>query len=417
MSTITLKLVSIKEPVTLPSTIFYQDEMDPEEQKTSWCWSCFKTPLQKVGELLRNAFYLPLYNKNISPTAQLDQKLAQKIVLALKSSEVLSSIELEAVRRSFSVRDMDIHLKGSIFRTFTIRLFESKMPIQEKTLRIILFSFNGNTEVQGKMEPRRWNPLTIKALSESSLSVLRALRSAGVRVDSLFTTSLGNVTLDGLKTLSSKEFEIIPPTLIVNRGLTSVQKVANQLYAFPLNYILFGAAKLCGWNANPEQELLHFLKKEAQTSNRPQRKIILIETFKDFYFSEQGRLQPNAHKKIATSGAKVFRANFYPFPFHARSHHALSLDHLITNSVTKILANTIPLNLKSDEPMSSVIARNIFFDGDQANHTCFYVCGNDATLDIGTAREAVPLLSAFIKEGQKMARHNLRNDLIAQNAS
>lgn len=413
-----LKPVAAKEQAALPSAISYQDKVDPVEQKTSWCWNLFKAPLQKVGEILRNAFYLPLYNKNVDPDFVLNQKLSEKIARVLKSSEAICSTELDVIRRFFSVRDVPIQLEGPTPRVFTVRLFESKMPIQGKQLRIILFSFNGNIEHRGATGPQRWNPLTIKELSESPLSVLRALKSAGIRVDSLVATSLGNVTLDGLKYLSSEEdLAIIPQTLILNRGLTSVQKVANKLYSFPLNYILTMAAKLCGWDANPEQELFNFLEKEAQTSNRRERKIILIEALKDFYFSEHGRLHPDTHEKVSQFGAKIFRASFYPFPFHIRAHHALSLDLLVNNSVTEILANTIPLTLKSDEQMSSVIARNVFLDGNEEHHTCFYVCGNDATLDIGTTREAMPLLSAFIKEGQKMAQHASDDDLTAQNVS
>src|SRR5262249_31782670 len=153
------------------------------------------------------------------------------------------------------IRDIDVQIEGPIVRIFTVRLFESRMPIEGKKLRVILFSFNGNAERDGDVHShqRTWNPLRIEEISRSPLDVLQALRASEIRIDSLVTTSLGNIALDGLKYFPSKLSapDILPPTLIINRGLTSVKKVANQLYPFPLNYILYGAARLCGWNANP----------------------------------------------------------------------------------------------------------------------------------------------------------------------
>ncbi len=350
--------------------------------------------LQSLGIILRNAFFLPLYNKKIDPDFELNQTLAKKITQ-----------DFTRLQPHFHMWDVAVHLEGAVKRIFIVRIFESHQPIHGKKLQIVLFSFNGNQEGTAK----RWEPLTMQELSGSALSVMQAFKAKGIQFDSMVTTSLGNVALEGLKYVAP---DTIPPTLIINRGLTSVKKVANQLYSFPLNYLLYGAAKWSGWNADPEQELLNFLQKNSQTSASPQRNIMIIEVLKDFYFSEKGGFQHDLHHKIAQWRASVFRACFYPFPFHTRAHHAASTALLVNNAVTKVHANTMSITMENEETVASAIAKNIFFKGDKEFHTCFYICGNDATLDIGTAREAMPLLSAFVAEGQKMEQKAVEEEVI-----
>ena len=132
---------------------------------------------------------------------------------------------------------------------------------------------------------------------------------------------------------------------------------------------------------------------------------MIIEAQEDFYFSKMGSLNANYHKELEKLGAKVFRATYYPFPFHARSHHAISLDHLVNNELIKLLANSAKIPVITGEKVSSLIAKNVFLAEKEDFHTCFYVCGNDATLDIGTVRDALPLLTAFVEEGKKMQTH------------
>jgi hypothetical protein len=199
----------------------------------------------------------------------------------------------------------------------------------------------------------------------------------------------------------------------MNRGFTSTKKVSFQLFSFPLNYLLYGAALLTGWNADPEKELISFLTRERQSSQPFQeRKVIILEARRDFYFSEQGRFDLDTHTKIAALGHKVFRGNFFPFPFHERAHHALSLDHLVNNSVTDTLADSA-ITLSREEKVSSAIARDVLLSGDGEYHTCFYICGNDGTLDIGTVRDAIPLLSAYIKEAQMRTVANDHRETLA----
>ena len=310
------------------------------------------------------------------------------------------SKELDPIRQFFSFRDIPVQIQGATMtRIFMIRLVESKEPIRGKNLRVILFVFNGNMELEERREPRRWEPLTIEELSRYPLCVLEAVENCGVRVDSLVTTSLGNVVLEGLKNKTATEPHTIPPILVINRGLTSVKKVADQLYSCPESCLLHAAAKCSGWDANPEQELLNFLKNE---KNPPLegRKVVIIETHEDFYFKEKGRLDRDMHEEIERMHIPVSRVSLYPFPghsIHSRSHHALPLSMLTCNSETQVAINTASLSFEGDLKMSSVLARDIFLKGDQEWHTCFYIGGSDATLPIGTLREVVPLFIRFYR--------------------
>jgi len=189
------------EAGVFPSTISYAGMANSRPQKSSGCWDFFKSPLEAIGQILRNTFYLPLYKKKIDPELELDQRLAGKVSYILQHPQALCSRELRVIQRCFSIRDIDVQIEGPIVRTFTVRLFESRIPVGEKKLRVILFSFNGNTEHERDLHSRAraWNPLKIEEISSSPLSVLQAFQASGVRVDSLVTTSLGNVALDGLK--------------------------------------------------------------------------------------------------------------------------------------------------------------------------------------------------------------------------
>lgn len=357
-----------------------------------------------LNQLIRNEFFLPLYKKDVASCLKADQKVAEARMQVFKDLSILCGPQLKVVREFFSVRDVKVHIEGTTFRTFTVRLFESKQPLNEKKLRIILFSFNTNFDATKKGgDERRWNPLTVKELSDGPLSVLRAIGEAGIRVDSVVTMSLGNMLFARATDLvKARRTEVIPRVIMINRGMTSVQKIANQLYSRPLNDILYFIAKFGGWDADPEKELLSFLAKDKEKK----REVVVIEAQKDYYFSEKGAFGPDFHQKIISAGAKVFRASFFPCPFQIRSHHALSLEHFEKNEMTEVLADTFPLSLGQEEKVTSMLAREFFYKGDEEFHTCFYVAGNDATLDTGGIRDIIPLAYEFILEGQKLEALN-----------
>lgn len=358
----------------------------------------FQNILEGLGRKLRDWFYLPL-NKKVDQERQLNQRLAERISDVLKNQGFFSK-KIESIKEYFNIKDVEVSLEDPyLVKTFKVRVFESKKTVRDKNLRIILFTFNGNTQsnVEKKSSERSWDPLSIEELSQTPLRVMQAFQKAGVCIDSLMTHSLGNVALDSMENISS---ESIPKTLVINRGFTSTKKVGNQICPFPLNYILYGMARLCGWTTDPESGLLKFLAKDDGSF---QRKIVIIEALKDFYLSEKGALDPFYHDKISKFGASVFRAKYWPYPFHSRSHHALSLNHLVNNSQTQVLANSPFFTVKENEKMSTSVARNIFLNDQDDCHTCFCIGGADSTIEVGTVREVIPLLSAFINFENKGA--------------
>ncbi len=387
-----------------PPVISFADGAGVRPGPVAWPWSMSAAFLQMIGLTLRNNFYLPLMKQSVDQESATNQKLAGQVTAVLSNPGVSCSKKLETIRRCFSMRDIDVRLEGSVVRIFTVRLFESNMPIAGKKLRVILFCFNGNRELTAEGHPRLWDPLRIDEVSTSPLSVLRAFQASGLRVDSVITNSLGNLIFDGLKYLPPgvNAAEIMPQTLVINRGFTSVKKVGDRLFPFPLNCVLYNAAKLTGWDADAEEGLLNFCNRISEEAGPTSHQVVIIKALEDYYFSGKGALDSDTPKKIDRLGFPTFFAEFWPYPFHSRSHHAITLNHLKNNSETGVHINTDEhFRLDEGEKMSTAIARNIFFRGEAQWHTSYCTGGSDATLDIGTVREVMPLLSAFVHEGNR----------------
>jgi hypothetical protein len=398
----------------IPSDILYRDRENQVQNRQDNCkgyWSYFTqrfwTPVKDLGVSLRNNFYLPWYKDKLEDHLKINERLAEKTVCELTNASnsvpgKFVSEEIALFQTYFSIRDVKVRVEGDISLIFTVRLFESKKPVNGKKLQLILFSYNGNHEEELGKE-RRWEPITLDELSKGPLLVLKAFQNNGIKVDSLITTSLGNVVYDSFNNASARSLgKVIPTTLVLNRGFTSTKKVANQLFSFPLNYLLYGAAKLTGWDANPEQGLLTFLKDNGQGKEKTPYQVVVIESRNDFYFSGSGSFASDYHNKLLATGARVFRASFYTHLFHPRSHHAIPLEYLTNNVATKIFANSSELSFTDGENVSSMLAKNIFLSGDQKVHTCFFIAGNDVTLHVSTVRDVFGLLKEFVREGQKM---------------
>ena len=351
------------QPIRFPSFIENNPQVCyPALSGLNWLLAIF---LQRLGRFLRNSFYLPLYAKQISPMEVSAQKIAKEACEKLPEED----------RRCFEVKIKD----GDTTRTFPLRVFER--PLGDKTVRIVVFSLNDNREETNGSE-RKWNPATIQELSRAPLDVLQAIQQEdGVHVDSLMTVSLGNVMWEGAQ---EEDKLFIPPTIIVNRGFTSVKKIASQLYPFPLNYLLYALARLTGWNADPEQKLPVFCK---------DKKVIILETPYDYYFSGKGAFAPDFHVRLWQHAASVFRGSFCPFPFHPRAHHAVSLKELAWNCEAKVALDTLDFTSKSGS-VAATLANKVFLPEGEDVHTCFIVCGSTTTLDIGAILEAQPLLEA-----------------------
>jgi hypothetical protein len=393
-NTMSVSVTEVSNVETIPDYIEFEDK-GPVEQKVSWCWSLVLYPLQVIGAILRNALFLPLYTEKTRQANRHELDLAKDFAEKVMDAAVPfhSTKKIDAIRDHFSIRDVNVSIiQEGIKRTFTVRLFESKTAILGKKIQFILFSFYGNEEeVSGKA--RRWEPLSMKELSTAPLDVLRALKANGVDVDALLTHSLGNVVYEGLQYLSKEDEAVIPKTLISNRGLASIWKVACQLFAFPISWILYGLAKISGWNADPERGLMNFLRK----SNETLREVVIIEAIEDYFYAGPGAFDSNVHRDIRDLNIPVFRGKFFAGEIHPRAHHAISLSKLTNNSVAEIVATDV-LNLEKEQKVSAALAQKIFAEkGDY--YTCYYVSGNGANIDVGTWA-VCQLLGALIKESQ-----------------
>lgn len=382
---------------SIPDSIRFVD-YTPVEQKAGWFWSVVSYPIQQIGLILRNALYLPYYSQANRAEDKDELDLATEFASKVKdaAAPLHSNKKIDAIRDNFSIRDVSVTIEqGPQLRKFTVRLFESKTEILGKTILFILFSFYGHEEATlGTI--KRWDPLTIRELSRAPLDILRALKSQDIEVDVLITQSLGNVTYDAINELSKEDQKIIPRKLVINRGLASVLKVALKLYVFPLSLILYRLARLSGWNADPEQDLVDFLEKNPQSINGTKREVVIIEAKNDHFFSGPGGLGHDLHEKLAKSGISTFRGGFCPSVYHSRARHAASISKLTRNSVTTIAVDDL-LNLQKEEKLSTALARYILStEGDRC--TCFYVGGNRVTLDVGTFNDISPLLIALINE-------------------
>jgi hypothetical protein len=383
---------------TLPKNYRFVDKT-PLEQKNSWCWSIVLYPLQIIGAVLRNALYLPLYSEKTRQANRLELALAKEFADKVKNyaDPVHSTRKIDVIREHFSIRDVGVSIiQGDIKRTFTVRLFKSKTAIHGKTIQFILFTFYDNKEeISGK--EHRWEPLSMKELSKAPLDVLRALKAFGVKVDALAAQSLGNVAYEGLQYLSKEDEAVIPKTLISNRGLTSIWKVAGQLFSFPLRWILYVAAKISSWNADPERRLMDFLRESRRCSDGSLREVVIIEAIKDHFYEGLAGFDPYLHQDIKNLGIPVFRGKFFPGTVHPRAHHAIPLPKLTNNSVTEILAKEV-LNLEKEQKVTVALARKIFAEKGNC-YTCFYVGGNSANLDVGT-QDVCLFLGSLIKESK-----------------
>jgi hypothetical protein len=258
-----------------------------------------------------------------------------------------------------------------------------------------LFSFNDNQQKKKTSSFReRWEPLSIDELSRAPAYVMRALYNTDNPLDSLFFSSLGSLALSGIEQIADESggTPVIPRVMVLDRVMTTTAKVANKLYSFPVNYILYGIARLLQWDTNPEKALLSIAEKHNQTL----KQVVIIQAKADYYFSGVAAFANNIHTNINKFGIQVFQGQFWPVNcLHPRAHHAVSLSLVEQNSETAVISNTRSFfQIQEEENLASAIARNILqkTDRDSQTHRCFLVGGSIATLDIMTV-EAEKLLA------------------------
>ena len=194
--------------------------------------------------------------------------------------------------------------------------------------------------------------------------------------------------------------QIMPKTLIFNRGLTSIQKASNQLYPFPISFLLYQSVYFLGLDANPERELTHFFQRlQSHGSSLENRKVVIIEARNDRYFSGAGKLDPSFYSTLSQTGVDIKNGTFFVPIVAEAAHHALRLDWILNNhEAGSVTANFLPM--RTNESLAEGLVNGIFRENsDDKFHTCFIFGGNKDSLDSITYMQAAPLLSAFIKDG------------------
>ncbi len=392
---------------TVPSALYFdntpialcqndQDVIGPGSALLMTVRKVVRSVRRIISVFLRDNFLFPLNRPDLNKACNLLHSEASEFVSRLTiASDNGRDDELKTVRKYFSISDSKIYVDSdNVSFVFNTRIVESKKPINGKSLRFVLFSFYGHKQITNNKETD-WKPLNVQDQALGPLLVMRALKKNGVKLDSIITNSMGNIIISEFDSLSIEDKDLIPGTLIINRGLTSIKKAIIKLYTFPMRQILDCAVRISGWAADPETALINFLNDSAHHSPLKSRKIILIEALRDHYFSNEGGFDPNFHRQLEATGAKVFRGQFYPACLNERAHHAAPLDYLTNNFVSKIYGKEA-MKIEDYESVSDSIARNIFLEGTAESHTNLYVGGNLETLDMAT-RGIYPLLASAAK--------------------
>lgn len=374
--------------------------------------------IQALKRYFRDKFYLPLNSQptedskstedanSTEDTLSNDERFYRDSALYAKQFTAMLAGKnpdldgtfpfLEEVRDSFTVRDIPVEIcHGNTSTTFETRIIESKHEIEGKRLRLILFSFaNHQTKTPNSLTP--WDPMHTDELSGAVLDVLKSYQQH-VRVDSMMCFSLGSVAYDGLKHVSHEQSGFIPKTLILNRGLSSIEKVAQQLYP-RLWSVLYKVVCYLGLDANPERELLDFFQRmQKQGAPLDNRKVVTIEARNDRYFSGAGKFDENFHSDLEETGVSSYRGNFFMPMIAEASHHAIRLDWIVNNHEAGTeTTNFLPF--PKNQTLATCLANTILKDTEEDGfHNSLFVAGSKDDLNSLTYLQAAPLLQAYIK--------------------
>ena len=379
----------------IPDSIEVEGEhLETAIKAATFSFSAFRS----FATILRDTFYLP--GKGVPPGSY----LANSGDYAIEFTNMLRGTNphldptfphLPQIIEQFTVRDIPVKVKlkegECIFKT---RVIESKETIEGKKLRLIVFTFYGN--VDGKGNP--WDPVTTDELSSASLEVLKAF-SQNVKMHSMMTFSMGNFIFDGLKNLSDDDHDLIPCTLILNRPLASISKVAPNATWFPQSYLAYQAAYYLGLDADPEREMLKFFERIQSNDMQSMegRKVAIIEAVHDKYFSGCGALDTNYRESLEQTGVEAYQGAFMVPLVSPDAHHAIRMDLLINNKNTGTTTTNF-LPIKDNESLPSALVKNLLTETDENDyHNVFIAGGNKDTVDSVTYLQAAPLLSAFVQ--------------------
>jgi hypothetical protein len=238
---------------------------------------------------------------------------------------------------------------------------------QTKNLRLIQLSLFDIDHKEGD-KFSVWKPPTFNSVSQVVFALMDELRNQGYSIDSMMCHSMGSASLDDLDQHHPTK---VPNTLILDRALPSVWKVGGQLLNPVSYYIIYALAYFSKWTGDPEESLMRFFTKmkndPEHSKSLADRKVVIIETTEDFYFSGYGAFDRNLAKTLNELGVSAFQYQFplNPIRVHPRAHHALPTDLLANNTDEVIGEEVFPI--KPRQNVSSAIVQNVFLSKAKAS--------------------------------------------------
>lgn len=357
---------------------------------------------QPIRDYIRDSYFLPL-NGGYSWADELTGAYTDTIVRTLKGEKTeLSGSEMyKVLRQHIQIREVpvDIAFKGVTYR-FNVRVVESKPSVVGKKFRFVNFSWYANEIIKdGVVQP--WVPKHTDEMSVAPLDVLRALKQRGYAFQSMMCFSLGNLSFNGLNELSDKDLDLLPKTLILNRGFTSLWKILCKFYTGAWSMwrrILFQLCALLKMSPDPENGLREHMERIAKMENGPEflasLRAYVLEASGDVYFSGASALDKDFIDKLKAAGVgHAVRHEVYAPAVGNETQHFARLDQCVTRASTDGGEHYDSL-----KPVASVLADEIFLGDADADgyHSCFLVSGNRNPPDtiIG---QMVPVYLAIVK--------------------
>ncbi len=233
---------------------------------------------------------------------------------------------------------------------------------QTKNLRLIQLSLFDIDQQEGE-KFSVWKPPTFNSVNKVVFALMDELRNQGYSIDSMMCHSMGSASLDGLDEYDPAK---VPNILILDRALPSVWKVGGQLLNPITYYIVYSLAYFSKWTGDPEESLMRFFTKmkadPEHSKSLADRKVVIIETIDDFYFSGYGAFDRNLAKTLNDLGVSAFQHQFSlnPIRFHPRAHHALSADQLANTTGDAIGEECF--HIRPRQNVSSAIVQNVFLN-------------------------------------------------------
>ncbi|PCI76789.1 hypothetical protein COB21_03965 [Candidatus Aerophobetes bacterium] len=297
-----------------------------------------------------------------------------------------------------------------------MRVVESKPDITGKKFRFVNFSWYANSVIKDGKE-LSWEPRHIDEMSVAPLDVLKALKLNGYNFESMMCFSLGNIAFNGLKDLSEQDLGLLPKTLILNRGFTSLWKVLSKFYTGMSSIWktpLFQLCSMIRMNPDAENGLQDHVNRIAELEGGKEYlkglSIYALEATGDIYFSGKSALDADFAQQLQDSGVgHAERKEVYAPGIGNTSQHFISLDRCLIRSSD----DSSDDHYSSLKPVASVLAKDIFFKevGDDGYHSCFVVSGNRNPPDTIIA-QMIPLYMAVMDEKVKNTQSKSYADMM-----